>query len=70
MITQLHTPIGCYIPEKNMEGYIHFIKDNGMEDYFYFIVLLDNNEWWELDNRKVRGTFNQTSNRLNPTQNG
>mgnify|MGYP003622160205 CR=1 FL=1 len=65
MITQLHTPIGCYIPSLETEGYTHFIRDAGLEDYFYFIILTDKGEWWELKNQDVRGTFNITAGRKN-----
>lgn len=65
MITQLHTPIGCYIPSQDCEGYIHFIRDGGLEDFFYFIILTDKGEWRELNNREVRGCFNITAGRPN-----
>lgn len=63
MVIQLHTPIGCYIPRLDREGYIHFFIDRGNEDYIYFVVMTDDGEWWTLSNREIRGTVNYTNDR-------
>lgn len=69
-ITELNNPIGCYIPHMQAEGRILCIIERGIEDYLFFLVLTDAGEFWELDQTKVRGTYNQTSNRLNPDKHG
>lgn len=69
-IKELKNYIGCYVPSKDIEGRIIAIIDRNVEDYLFFLILLDNGEFWELPQTEVRGTYNITAGRLKPLPNG
>jgi hypothetical protein len=63
MLIQLSPPIPVYVPEFDMEGYAFLVRDDGIEHYLFFTIMMDNGEIWTLDNRRIRACVNHTASR-------